>query len=144
MKILLDTSVLSEGLRRKKNDIYSTNIFLYHLINNDETLFITGLILQETLSSITNVKLYNQIKEILLKFAYVEPVKEDYLFAAEIRNILKHKGVTTNTVDVLISSLSIRYNIPIATYDKDFDYIAKHTQLKIIKFDEYINKNLKF
>lgn len=57
----------------KKNDIYSTNIFLYHLINNDETLFITGLILQETLSSITNVKLYNQIKEILLKFAYIEP-----------------------------------------------------------------------
>jgi len=140
MRVLLDTSVLSEGLRRKKTNIYSTNIFLYHLINNEEVLCITGLILQETLSSITNIKLYNQIKEILLKFSYIEPSKEDYLFASEIRNLLKHKGVTTNTVDVLIASLSIRYNLPIATYDKDFDHIAKYTQLKVLKFENYIKE----
>ena len=56
MKIncLLDTSVWSEALRRKNNSLKSENTYLYHLIQNEENIFITGVIIQELLSGIKN------------------------------------------------------------------------------------------
>ncbi|MCK4797682.1 MAG: PIN domain-containing protein [Spirochaetes bacterium] len=138
MKILVDTDVLSEALRRKDKNINSTDTLLYNLINNDEQIILTGIILQEILSGITNNNLFNDIKNILIDFQYIEPKKDNYIFAAELRNFLKQKGYTVGTIDLLIASIAINNNLHLATYDEHYNIIAKFTNLKILDKGKYL------
>ena len=139
MRIIVDTSVWSEALRRKKKKFNDKNNFLSELIHNDEQIIIIGIVLQEILSGITNPKLFRGIKAILSDFAYIEAMKEDYIYAAEICNLLRNKGYTTGTVDLLIASIAIRNKCYIATYDDDFSYIADNTPLSILNPQKYRN-----
>ena len=108
MKIncLLDTSVWSEALRRKNNSLKSENTYLYHLIQNEENIFITGVIIQELLSGIKNEKTFLELKEILLNFEIIE----------------------------------LRRNYYLLSYDKDFTFISKHTELKLLSFESYLKR----
>ena len=136
MKFLIDTSVWSEALRRKNNTISSSETILARLINDENEIILTGIILQEILSSITNHKLFNEIKSILSEFPYIEASKEDYIFAAELRNISKSKGITAGSFDFLIASISIQNNLTLVTTDKDFSHIAKHCDLKLYNMEK--------
>ena len=137
MKILVDTSVWSEALRRKKNKIDSGHSFLFQLINNDEHIILTGIILLEILSGITDNKLFNKIKNILQDFEFVEPEKEDYIYSTELRNNLKKKGISSGAIDFLIASIAIRNEFYLVSYDKDFQNISTHSDLKLINIEEY-------
>jgi predicted nucleic acid-binding protein len=131
MKCLIDTSVWSEALRRKKNSINSSQTVLSRLINDENEIYLSGIILQEILSGITNHKLFTEIKNVLSEFPYIETRKEDYIYAAELGNLLRTKGITAGSFDFLIASLSIRNNLTLVTSDKDFFYISQHSDLKI-------------
>ena len=138
MKILVDTSVWSEGLRRKKKSINSSEVFISKLITNDELIVLTGIILQEILSGIKDEKLFCEIRDILSGFEIIEPNVDDYIYAAELRNKLQKKGVSATTVDVLIASLAIRKNFYLATYDNDFVNISKiDKKLKLLDPEKY-------
>lgn len=140
MKIncLVDTSVWSEALRRKNVSIKSENTFLYQLIQNEENIFLAGVILQELLSGIKNEKTFIEIKDILLNFDLIESETEDYIFAASIQNKISSKGISASTVDLLLVSIAIRRDYYLLSYDKDFKYISKHTNLKLLNFESYM------
>jgi predicted nucleic acid-binding protein len=70
MKFLIDTSVWSEALRRKNKSINSSETILSRLILNESEIIIIGIILQEILSGITDIKLFNEINAILSDFPY--------------------------------------------------------------------------
>ena len=131
MKFLVDTSVWSEALRRKSNSISSLQILLSRLINDENEIFLTGIIIQEILSGISNHKLFNEIKVILNEFPYIEATKADYIYAAELRNISKAKGISAGSFDFLIASIAIQNDLTLVTADNDFLHIAKNCDLKL-------------
>lgn len=135
---LLDTSVWSEALRRKNTSLKSEKTFLYHLIQNEENIFITGVIIQELLSGIKNEKMFMELKEILLNFEIIEPDVEDYIQAASLQNKISAKGIQASTVDLLLVSIAIRRNYYLLSFDKDFNYISKHTDLRLLSFESYL------
>jgi hypothetical protein len=132
MKILVDTSVWSDALRRKNKTIHNKDTLLYELIVRNEQIALTGIILQEILSGITDKKLFQDIKSILVDFLIIEPELNDYIHAAEMRNSLKSKGITAGSIDFLIASIAINNGIPLATFDNDFVNIAQHSKLKML------------
>lgn len=136
MRFLVDTSVWSDALRRKSSSISASTTILSRLIINESEIVIIGIVLQEILSGITNQKLFYEINTILSNFPYIEIKKEDYIFAAELRNILKSKGITAGAFDFLIASVAIKNNLTLVTTDNDFKYIAKHSDLKLLDFDQ--------
>ena len=135
MKFLVDTSVWSEALRRKNTSISSSETILSKLILSEHEIVLTGIIIQEILSGITDKKLFNEINLILSDFPYIETIKNDYIYAAELRNLLKSIGITAGSFDFLIASVCIRNKLTLVTFDKDFIHIAKHTDLKLFKTD---------
>jgi predicted nucleic acid-binding protein len=141
MKVLVDTSVWSEALRRKDNSIKSEETFIYHLVTNDEGIVLTGIILQEILSGIKSNKLFQDIQNTLRDFNFVEPRIEDYIYAAELKNNLMKKGINAGSIDFLIASIAINNDLYLATYDNDFDNISKFSDLRVISLEKY--KNMK-
>jgi predicted nucleic acid-binding protein len=141
MKFLIDTSVWSEALRRKNKSINSSETILSRLILNESEIIIIGIILQEILSGITDIKLFNEINTILSDFPYIETTKDDYIFAAELRNNLKIKGITAGSFDFLIASIAIRNNLTLVTIDNDFKHIAKYSKLKLLDLDRVIGND---
>jgi predicted nucleic acid-binding protein len=137
ISVLVDTSVWSEALRRKNKDIDSSDSFLYDLISNEEEIFLIGPIIQEILSGIKDNKLFDQIKNHLEFFGYIELSKEDYVNAAELRNELSKKGIAVSSIDSQIATMAITKNLYLATYDKDFKHISKYKNLKVLGLEEY-------
>ncbi|NLV66147.1 MAG: PIN domain-containing protein [Spirochaetes bacterium] len=135
MKLLIDTSVWSEALRRKDKSLNSSESVIRKIIDNNDEIVVTGIILQEILSGISNPKLFAEIKKILNDFSYLETVKDDYIYAAELRNKCRQKGITAGSFDFLIASVAIRNKLILVTFDKDFINISKHTKLKILNVD---------
>ncbi len=135
MKLLIDTSVWSEALRRKDKSLNSSESVIRKIIDNNDEIVVTGIILQEILSGISNPKLFAEIKKILNDFSYLETVKDDYIYAAELRNKCRQKGITAGSYDFLIASVAIRNKLILVTFDKDFINISKHTKLKILNVD---------
>ncbi|PJZ86843.1 type II toxin-antitoxin system VapC family toxin [Leptospira levettii] len=137
MNLLIDTSVWSEALRRKNKSVNSEDTFLYQIIKNDEEIFLTGIILQEILTGIKNQKLFDEINNQLRFFNFINPTNKDHILAAQLRNDLAKKGLAGATIDVLIAQIAISNNLTLATYDSDFEKIAAHSKLKILKFQNY-------
>ena len=142
MKFLVDTSVWSEALRRKKQSIKSENTFIFQLINNDETIILTGIILQEILTGIKTNKQFQNIQSILRDFNFIEPGIEDYIFAAELKNILMTKGIHAGSIDFLIASIAIKNDLFLASFDHDFDNISKYCNLNVINQEKYLEMKM--
>ena len=139
IKLLIDTSVWSEALRRKEKSLNSSETLVRRIIENNDEIVIVGIILQEILSGITNEKLFSEIQNILNDFSYIEITKEDYIHAAELRNKCKQKGITAGSFNFLIASVAIRNKLTLVTYDNDFKNISKYTELKILDEAKYLN-----
>lgn len=139
IRLLIDTSVWSEALRRKEKSLNSSETLVRRIIENNDEIVIIGIILQEILSGITNEKLFSEIESILNDFSYIDITKEDYIHAAELRNKCKQKGITVGSFDFLIASVAIKNKLTLVTYDKDFINISKYTELKILDETEYFN-----
>jgi predicted nucleic acid-binding protein len=140
MRLLIDTSVWSEALRRKNKDADSRDTFLYHIIQNEEDIFVTGIILQEILSGIKDPKVFQRIEQHFHYFNFINPGISDYVEAAKLRNSVSKKGISLATVDALIAQIAISYNLHLITYDNDFVRLKGITKLKLISFDEYKKK----
>jgi predicted nucleic acid-binding protein len=143
MKFLIDTSVWSEALRRRNNAINDSSTVLSRLILAECDIYLTGIVLQEILSGITDKKLFQEIFHILSGFPYVEASQPDFVFAAELRNLLKTKGISAGSFDFLIASIAIRNNFILVTTDNDFRNIAKHTKLELFDFNDLLRNGKK-
>ncbi|MBI5788200.1 MAG: PIN domain nuclease [Candidatus Schekmanbacteria bacterium] len=128
-KILVDTSAWicsfkKEGFEKIKEQIISAL---------DENLIVTsGLIVLELLQGAINQKEYVNLQSYLEALHFL-PTDDDIWFkAAQLAFSLKRKGITVPATDILISALSIEHNCLLLHYDKHFDLIARHSDLKIL------------
>ena len=134
MKILVDTSIWSLALRRQTGVVNPEAIALKTIIEQGEDIYLLGIILQEVLQGIRNPKDFSVLKDYLEAFPLIELMREDYIKAAELRNYLMKKGTQVSTIDTLIASSAISYGCYLFTTDKDFEYIAQYSKLKLYKY----------
>ena len=134
MRIIVDTSVWSLALRRRSAIKNKEAIILERLIEDGEEIYLLGIILQELLQGIRKKEIFDSLNSHLNYFPIIEPTREDYVGAAQLKNTLMKKGIQVSTVDALIAHVAIAYDCLLFTTDRDFQYIEKYTKLKLLKY----------
>ncbi len=129
--ILVDTSVWIDFLKGANSPQRS---LLHHLIEDDEDLSLTGIILTEILQGIKDDKDFRAVKDILLEFPiYHSKAIETYLQAADIYRTCRKQGKTVRkTVDCLIAAICLENNLTLLHKDSDFDRIQACLPLKCL------------
>ena len=130
--ILVDTSVWIDFFKGKNSPQRRT---LHRLIEEEEDIAITEIILTEILQGIKEEKDYRMMKDYLLDFPIYAPRSiETYLNAARIYRDCRKKGKTVRkTVDCIIAAICIENDLVLLHKDSDFDIISSCTDLKILK-----------
>ena len=59
------------------------------------------------------------------------PDREDHIAAAVLRNRCRRAGIQIGTIDALLAQLCIHHNLTMLSSDKDFNYIASQSALKV-------------
>lgn len=135
MKVLVDTSVWSLLLIRKKSDPHPTSRLLAEKIAEGAPLCLTGIIYQEILQGIRSDLQERQLKKYLLDFDFLEETPSMHEKAAELFRQCRKKGLGIGTIDALIASLAIQNECALLTTDKDFERIASIVPLQILQAD---------
>ena len=131
MSLFVDTSVWSLALRQDRPIRGAEVAMLIRALEAGETLFTTGLVLQEILQGFAGPKSRDQIVERFSALPLIVPDRDDHIHAAELRNQCRRKGVQIGTIDALLAQLCLRYDLTMLTADKDFSHVAEHAALKI-------------
>ncbi len=130
MSIFVDTSVWSLAFRRDAPPDTPQVSELHRALDAGQTLS-TGLILQELLQGFSKPKAHQQIIEYFSAIPLLIPDRDDHIRAAEVRNKCRQKGIQIGTIDALLAQLCISHELMLLTTDKDFDFLAKVTDLSI-------------
>ncbi len=130
--LIFDSSVWVDFLNGKNTS--KTKLLLEHL-NNDEEINICPLIIQEILQGIRDDNHYKNIKKLLFRLKLLDlGFYETAIGAADIYRSMRKKGATIRKInDCYISFFAVKFNLLLVHNDKDFDVIAKYTDLKIYK-----------
>ena len=127
--ILVDTSIWIDFLRGVNSPHRRT---LHRLIEDEEDISITEIILTEILQGIKEDRDFQMTKEYLLEFPIHRPKGiEIYLNAARIYRDCRKKGKTVRkTVDCIIAAICMENNLTLLHKDSDFELIEACTGLK--------------
>ena len=140
MKILVDTSVWSLALRRKKTKLNNSEIQiveeLIELIKESRVVLI-GPIRQEILSGIVSKSQFQKLKKKLKAFDDFLIQQNDYETASEFFNNCRKNGIQGSQIDFLICAVSHNNNFSIFTTDKDFENYSKFVEIQLHKIREY-------
>ncbi len=128
MRVLVDTSVWSESLRRSKKFDSAVVQELRKLIL-EHRVDIIGPIRQEILSGLRYDKQFEKLQHHLSAFPDVPLKSDDYIMAAKFFNMCRAKGVQGSNTDFLICADGVRRQSAIYTTDKDFTLFAKHLSI---------------
>lgn len=129
--ILVDTSVWIDFLSSNPSP---QSAVLHNLIENEEDIAITEIILTEILQGIREDRNYDGMKNYLLEFPIFRPRGlQTYLDAVRIyRNCRKHGKTIRKTVDCIISAICIENNLTLLHRDSDFEIIEKFAGLRVV------------
>jgi hypothetical protein len=129
--ILVDTSVWIDFLAGKETP---HRHILHQLIEKEEDICITEIILTEILQGIKDDKVYETIKSYLLEFPVIKPKGIDtYIIAAEIYRRCRKEGKTVRkTVDCIIAAIVQENGLTLFHNDNDFVIIEKCIGLKTL------------
>jgi predicted nucleic acid-binding protein len=130
--ILVDTSVWIDFL----NGVNSEERHALHgLIEAEEAISITEIILTEILQGIRDDGYFNRVKDALLEFPIHQPKgPETYLKAAGIYRDCRKKGKTVRkTTDCIIAAICIEKSLTLLHKDTDFDRIETCANLRVFK-----------
>ena len=133
--ILVDTSVWVDFLKGENSPHRRT---LHRLIEDEEDISITDIILTEILQGIKNDRDFRTAKDYLLEFPiYGSKGIETYIRAAQLYRDCRKKGKTVRkTVDCIIAAICIENDLTLLHKDADFDFIEACTTLRVYsKFD---------
>lgn len=131
MSLLVDTSVWSLALRRDVETQSREVVALRNALLGTDQVFSTGLILHELLQGFAGPKARDSIVERFTALAFVEPDRQDYIDAAEVRNTCRRHGVQIGTIDALVIQLSRRHDLQILTADNDFRSASLHIEFRL-------------
>ena len=121
--ILVDTSVWIDFLRGVNSVQRRT---LHRLIEEEEDISITEIILTEILQGIKLDSDFKTMKDYLMEFPIHRPKGiETYIAAAEIYRDCRRKGKTVRkTVDCIIAAICMENGLTLFHKDSDFARIA--------------------
>jgi predicted nucleic acid-binding protein len=130
--IMVDTSVWIDFLKGANS---TERQVLHELIENEEEISITGIILTEILQGIKEEKEFQTTRKYLLEFPVFEPKgTATYNEAASIFRSCRKKGKTVrSTVDCLIAAICLENDLSVFHKDRDFDIIRECAGLKVFK-----------
>ena len=131
MKLFVDTSVWSLALRRDAPSGVPEVGILSRALNGDAEIYTTGMVLQELLQGFSGPAARDAILTKFGSLPLIVPETRDHVEAAALRNLCRRKGVQIGTIDALIASLSIRFELALLTTDKDFTNMSKHVQITL-------------
>ena len=131
MRALVDTSVWSLSLRKKRPAEHVTVKKLMSLLRADEDVFLTGLILQEILQAFRSDSTFRKVARHLEPFPLLELERVDFVAAASLHRKCAAKGISTSTADCQIATAAIRHRCLLLSADKDFERIARFSNLKL-------------
>jgi predicted nucleic acid-binding protein len=134
--ILLDTSVLSAVLRRRRPGQREKTLAdrVQGLLNSGARVGVPGVVLQELLSGIRNRKQLESVKDVMLRgYPVIAATVGDHLLAADVANRCQASGVSVSTVDALITALALNGRAQLFTVDQDFARIADHVPLRLFE-----------
>lgn len=130
--ILVDTSVWIDffnGANSKERHV------LHRMIEGEEDIAITEIILTEILQGIHDEENVKPVKKLLLEFHLQKPKgTETYLKAAEIYRTCRKKGKTIRaTVDCIIAAVCMESGFLLFHKDRDFSIMEKYAGLRVLK-----------
>ena len=133
--VLVDTPVWSLSLRRKALDLSAYERLLthtlYELIRRLQVQLL-GSTRQEVLSGIREDSQFRRIRDHLGDFDNVELDARDYEEAARISNMCRYSGIVGSPVDMLMCSVSLRYDWEIFTTDRDFLHYRRVVPVRLL------------
>jgi hypothetical protein len=129
--ILADTSAWIEFLRGTGSDV---NTRLRALLETDE-LATTDVVLMELLAGAADDRHRDRLRSLLGRCEFVPTDGPgDYEDAADLYRACRAAGDTVRALtDCLIASVAIRTRIGVLHADRDFDVIARHTPLQLVR-----------
>jgi predicted nucleic acid-binding protein len=134
MDVLVDTTIWSLALRRRRGDL---NRYERLLVSEWADLVrygrarIIGLVRQELLSGIKTSAQFEALRKAVSVFLDELVDTGDHEAAAEAGNKCRSRGIAVSPVDMLICAVALRRGMSIFTTDPDFEKYAKVLDLKL-------------
>ncbi len=135
MNVLVDTSVWSLALRRTPRSSAPEVVILDRCLERQDVIVITGLVLQELLQGFDGPVQQKRIVKEFRVLPLIVPEVEDHIEAASLRNACRRRGVQVGTIDALIARLAMRHRLALLTADRDFEAMARHFPLSLLKHE---------
>ena len=110
---------------------------LERLLEDQADVCICGIILTEVLQGIRSDADYRKTKDYFEALILLPMTHTVFLHSAELYRSLRKKGVTIRKpLDCMIASVAMEHDIAILHNDRDFDHIAKHSKLKVMRMQK--------
>jgi hypothetical protein len=134
MNVLVDTSVWSLALRRKRQDLSAAELSIVEELadlTREGRVRTLGLIRQELLSGIKTAAQYEKLRGALRAFPDEATETSDYEAAAKASNECRSRGIAAPVVDALICHIALSRRWGIFTIDPDFKAYAKVLPIRL-------------
>jgi predicted nucleic acid-binding protein len=129
VNLFVDTSVWSLALRRDESGDQRVVRRLRDALDGGDSVFTTGLVLQELLQGFRGPKARDAILDRFASLPLLIPDRADHVQAAELRNACRRSGIQVGTIDVLLAQLCVRHDLVMLSADQDFTLMAPHVGL---------------
>lgn len=111
--------------------------YLTRVLEKEKDICICGPILTEVLQGISNEQQYIKIKEFFDLLTFLPLTKDHFLLSSDIYRKVRKKGYSIRkTIDCIIASCAVHYNVSLLHNDEDFYTIEKYSKLKSIRINE--------
>lgn len=137
MIVVVDTSVWSMALRRpSRARLPADELKHVRALNDliaDARVALLGVVRQELLSGIKDIRQFTQLRDYLHAFPDVPLTVADYELAAEMSNTCRSHGIAAPPIDLLICSVAHGRQWAIYTLDRDFERYARYLPLRFLR-----------
>jgi predicted nucleic acid-binding protein len=133
--ILLDTSVISAVLRRRRKGEQEAALAarVAALLVGERQVAIPGIVLQELLSGISERAQHERVLAAVREsFPVVLATEGDHLKAADLVSAAAGNGIALSTPDALIAAQAVNRRASLLTSDGDFQKLAAIGGLKLL------------
>ena len=127
---LLDTSAWVEFLRATESTVHH---LVRQLVGSEERLHTTDVVMMEVLAGGRDEPHAEQLRRLLgrCEFVAVEGLG-DFERAASLYRQCRRAGETVRSLnDCLIAAIAMRAELDVLHADRDFEAIARHTELRL-------------
>jgi len=129
--ILVDTTVWIDFFAGRPRPHVAT---LEQLLQTGEDICVCGIVFAEVLQGIRSDSEHTKTKDYFESLVFLPMTHATFLCSSQMHRALRKKGITIRTpLDCMIASVAIEHGVPLLHNDRDFDKIANHTNLDVVK-----------